>query len=166
MRSGRKGYRDEAGTVLFFILSAQSDACLLIQPLRVFPFPSRRFAERRPCLAAARSRHGSDSHLGCHSLPWRRFATPRGRLLKRILIVNSTPQIENSRKLLKIEQIPAVFSLFPQPHARGSILFSPSVVLSERIHKGSSRKGAYALFTKNFKIFPWTCCNICLCVLY
>ena len=27
-------------------------------------------------LAAARSRSGSDSHLGCHSLPSRRFATP------------------------------------------------------------------------------------------
>ena len=34
---------------------------------------------------------------------------PRGRLFKRVLIVNLTPQIENSRKLLKIEQIPAGF---------------------------------------------------------
>ena len=27
-------------------------------------------------LAAARSRHGSDTTPWCHSLPWRRFATP------------------------------------------------------------------------------------------
>ena len=33
-----------------------------------------------PPLAAARSRFGSDSHLGCHSLPKRRFATSAGRL--------------------------------------------------------------------------------------
>ena len=35
---------------------------------------------RYPCLAAARSRLGSDSHLDCHSLPRRRFATRWGRL--------------------------------------------------------------------------------------
>ena len=32
-------------------------------------------------LAAARSRHGSDNTLCCHSLPWRRFATQRERLI-------------------------------------------------------------------------------------
>ena len=32
-----------------------------------------------PCLAAARARSGSDSHLGCHSIPSRRFATLWGR---------------------------------------------------------------------------------------
>ena len=32
------------------------------------------------CLAAARSRSGSDSHLGCHSIPSRRFATRSERL--------------------------------------------------------------------------------------
>ena len=32
------------------------------------------------CLAAARSRSGSDSHSGCHSTPSRRCATRKGRL--------------------------------------------------------------------------------------
>ena len=35
---------------------------------------------RSPCLAAARSRSGSDSPPDCHSLPERRFATRRRRL--------------------------------------------------------------------------------------
>ena len=30
-------------------------------------------------LAAARSRHGSNTTLWCYSLPWRRFATSSGR---------------------------------------------------------------------------------------
>ena len=36
--------------------------------------------KRSPCLAAARSRHGSDNTPCCHSLPCRRFATSKGRL--------------------------------------------------------------------------------------
>ena len=34
---------------------------------------------RATCLAAARSRSGSNNHLGCYSLPPRRFATLEGK---------------------------------------------------------------------------------------
>ena len=46
------------------------------------PHPSCLTAIHR--LASARSRHGSDSHLGCHSLPCRRFATRWGRLTRQV----------------------------------------------------------------------------------
>ena len=36
-------------------------------------------ASRSPCLAAARSHFGSDSHLDCHSLPKCRYATSQGK---------------------------------------------------------------------------------------
>ena len=37
-------------------------------------------------LTAVRSRHGSDSHLGCHSLPWTPLRYPDGPHLKRAVI--------------------------------------------------------------------------------
>ena len=43
------------------------------------PFPSARTGD---CLAAARSRRGSDMPPACHSLPRRRFATLKGAALR------------------------------------------------------------------------------------
>ena len=43
------------------------------------PFPSVRTGD---CLAAARSRRGSDMPPACHSLPRRRFATLKGAALR------------------------------------------------------------------------------------
>ena len=48
------------------------------------PSPSLNGVERSPCLAAARSRSGSNSHPDCYSRPSRRYATrerePHGSL--------------------------------------------------------------------------------------
>ncbi len=65
---------DLAMTVNFALLFLFSPA--LISPLAT---PS---ALTRHCLAAARSRRGSDMPLACHSLPRRRFATLKGAALR------------------------------------------------------------------------------------
>ena len=62
---------------------------------------------------------------------------PRGRLFKRVLIVNSTPPIENSRKLFKIEQIPAVFfAISASPSGR--FLFLPLILLGYDLFRQQS----------------------------
>ena len=48
-------------------------------PTLATPFPSVRTGD---CLAAARSRRGSDMPPACHSLPRRRFATLKGAALR------------------------------------------------------------------------------------
>ena len=61
----------------------------------------------------------------------------RGRLFKRVLIVNSTPPIENSRKLFKIEQIPAVFfAISASPSGR--FLFLPLILLGYDLFRQQS----------------------------
>ena len=79
-------------TFLFSVLAFFSH--LLVSQLRRPPFPSVRTGD---CLAAARSRRGSDMPPACHSLPRRRCTTLVGAAL-RGKDLKSTHDLKSSRR--------------------------------------------------------------------
>ena len=65
-------------------MTQRAASCRIVLYL-LYPYQLRfaNCASPTPCLAAARSRSGSDTTPWCHSLPSRRFATPGEGLVQR-----------------------------------------------------------------------------------